>query len=101
MTAMAGVIIPSPISNAVPAIAMIKKNLSDLLLFLFNKAKAANIPPSPLLSACNTITIYLRDITRIRDQKIRDKIPSILELIIETQLRGSRKAKKRLVHLAT
>ena len=42
------------------------------------KAVRAMIPPSPLLSARMTKPRYLTEMTRIRDQKISDRMPSTL-----------------------
>jgi hypothetical protein len=46
------------------------------------KASSAMMPPSPLLSARMMKAMYLRETTRVSDQKISDRMPMTLALLI-------------------
>src|SRR5664279_1733450 len=68
--------IPSPYNRAAPN-NPIESIMIYFLVFFLGRTKAINarIPPSPSLSALKIINKYFMLMTRIKDQKIKDKIP--------------------------
>ena len=79
-TEMAGVMTPSPHSNAAPNRPSITSTAPrpDCRNPLLASAISARMPPSPLLSARRTYNVYLIEMMIVRDQKINDNTPSTL-----------------------
>jgi hypothetical protein len=77
-TEIAGVITPSQKSNPVANKRRKDMKRNFLSFFLCKRLRSAKGPPSPLLSARRTKTIYLIQIMIINIQKIRLDTPTIL-----------------------
>jgi hypothetical protein len=72
-TEMAGVMAPSPYSNAAPRIPMATTPARPCAMP--SSDINARIPPSPSLSARMTIATYLTDVVMISVQTISDSMP--------------------------
>ena len=84
---IAGVIIPSPYSSAVPnspSMMSAQRGLRFSAPTGVTSAVSARIPPSPRLSARRTKMPYLTEITSTSDQKMSDSTPSTLARVGST-----------------
>ena len=73
---------PSERSAAPPIIA----GSTNHLRLLLTKANNAKIPPSPLLSALNTMITYLIVVNKVMVQIIRERVPKMSGLSITRSL---------------
>jgi hypothetical protein len=78
-TEIGGVIIPSAIRKAPPAMA---GKISHFPQYLRIRAYNDNIPPSPLLSACSVMITYFKVVWKNNVQKIQLKLPKAIASVI-------------------
>src|SRR5678816_702144 len=73
VTEIGGVIIPSASKAAPPSIA----GMTSHFFLRLTNANKENIPPSPLLSACNVRITYLMVVCSVSVQMMQDSAPTV------------------------